>query len=1724
MEQIFYVKDKAGNLWPAKFLYYNGQPVIDPNTSTAQNTPIFNANGTQISNANPNAYLIVPEDYSVQQLIDGPAGAVKDAVTVQTLGLGGAETIYGYPIALGEIASGFYPGNQYDLQHTYDGGQHAANASTFVPAFTDITSFDIGLFAGYAGIPLNITLAMTGVFNEGNDLKQLILGNTRLNTSGLYGNPPVNVNSQIAGYNFGRTLPGANTAALENPSSITIEGGSGYSYSSAVVSFPSSNQMDIVQNFNAGGSESDNFTYNSDGSETEVTAAYSEVNLGGTLEYTQTTTTSSSGQTTAAAITGTGDDAALSSVAVALAAGATVGIAGIGNAVTLASGSTVSDSPADFATDSITFDVANGGGVTIDPGTFAAASQYTDSGTVNIPLVFADPIPLGTLSLNPSNNTDTFTLTDGTVLSLPGITANDTITPVSSSDTPLQALDSYLTDLGFNTSNLSEDYFNALYPSGAPTPPSGSTLNIDDDTVTLTSEELADYQSVVGTQGTIDAIGGGAFDLTAANVDSGVQANLTAQTWEGTQLTGNDAADETLTASLFGNDTLTAGSGNSDVLVAGDGNDTLTAGNGTGDQLYAGGGVDSISGGTGGDSFYAYDGLASGSTVTGSGTGNTLVANDDISGATISGIQTLKIALADGNNGDITLTAGQFNGFTSITSGVNDLLNGTISAASGGTYDLADETSLGYDMTALSNSGTTLIGNSANDETLTASATGNDTLEAGSGQEETLIAGGGVDTLVAGSGSNSSFLATNGLAAGSVVEGNSSNPSGYQLDASGDISGATITNVDSLDLTGGNSVTMTGAQFNAFNGHMSNANYESSSGDYEPGAISITTAGTYDLDTGDSFDLTALSNGGTTLEENGLSTALVNGVTLTASSSGNDTLSSSDSSDVLLDASGSSGNDTLYTASGTENTLDAGDTSGTVALTGTGGLDNTLDATYSTGAVTLNGVGDTGDFLFAGDGTDTLYDSLGGTSYGGGGTDTFYVNSADTVYGGSGNDTFIVNFPLFAGTSITGGTGSNTLTVNGVVTEANANDISLAAITGVQTLNDNATTLGLTASELSGFTNVENASGSAENIAADTAGTYSLAAENVTGNFNLITSPGLFNVTLIGNSQNNQILAAGAGTDTLEAGSGTGDVLIGGTGTTTFVLGGTGAQTQISLANPGITFAGGVELLAFADPDTVEVQSGQTATIQGSDGTMTVTNNVSGVEANTINWTAGGSEKQEFSVPSGTTFEEQDQGYSGANGTGTQLWTDTIIDYTNGTLDADIAGTGETFALSGAAGIDVASNSTATLTGSNNTVQLNNNDTITFGPDANNDFAWCGNDDVVTFQGTDERFVAYGGGNTVNLNGNSNVDQDDSADDGDNSPGGNNFAVNGNDNQVSLAVDGDLSTVTGNGNTVIARASSDTITVSGGTGNFAEDVGSGNTITLDGTSNEAGIGPSSTLTMGGSGNSGYSGNDSTVTVGGTSDSFVAYGDDNTIDLTGTSASSIDYGSGSGSNTYSVTGASDTLSLLSNDTVTLSGNGDSATLHGSGTAVTLTGTGDSVTDRGTGSNTITLGGSSNVANVYGSQSDTLTVGGSGDALAVNNNITGTSTATISGSNAQLIFRGSTTDNIVFSGSSIEELILGSAASFAGTVAGMGSSDSIDLGNFQFSNSPTISSVTGTGASGTYTDVTVSDNGASVQLQLLNQYANQFAVSASAYTLASDATGSHPGTLFELAAGH
>jgi hypothetical protein len=165
---------------------------------------------------------------------------------------------------------------------------------------------------------------------------------------------------------------------------------------------------------------------------------------------------------------------------------------------------------------------------------------------------------------------------------------------------------------------------------------------------------------------------------------------------------------------------------------------------------------------------------------------------------------------------------------------------------------------------------------------------------------------------------------------------------------------------------------------------------------------------------------------------------------------------------------------------------------------------------------------------------------------------------------------------------------------------------------------------------------------------------------------------------------------------------------------------------------------------------------------------------------------------------------------------------------------------------------------------------------------------------------------------------------------------------------------------------------------------------------------------------------------------------------------------------------------------------------------------------------TGANALTIDTGNSFVN-----SGTLEAAGGG-GLFVADAVTGGGSANIL-SNSRMTLASSASNSVTFennSGSS-GALILNAAQNFTGTVAGLAQGDTIDLANFLFSGAPTISQITGTGAVGTTTNVTVTDGSQSVVLQLVNATAGEYSTSGSAYSLTPD-TNSTPGTLFQLAA--
>jgi hypothetical protein len=440
--------------------------------------------------------------------------------------------------------------------------------------------------------------------------------------------------------------------------------------------------------------------------------------------------------------------------------------------------------------------------------------------------------------------------------------------------------------------------------------------------------------------------------------------------------------------------------------------------------------------------------------------------------------------------------------------------------------------------------------------------------------------------------------------------------------------------------------------------------------------------------------------------------------------------------------------------------------------------------------------------------------------------------------------------------------------------------------------------------------------------------------------------------------------------------------------------------------------------------------------------------------------------------------------------------------------------------------------------------------------------------------GDDGLVVRSAGSTTGNSTGKSNAAITLSSGESSNVTGSSNNVTVGNTDSVSLSggsslntvtMSGSGSTVTDNGlyNSITVSGSSDSVNISGNAGAAAAAL-EGAIVTFSGTSEEITFVGGNTVTAASGVHVTVTGADGTLTASNT-----AAGPENVINwkaggsevqsftnsASGVSEDDTGYAGSNGTGTvvYSqvittpasgavssaVSGKGDvsglesasitlenaaSATLTGNDDAVTLGNGDSLALSGvGGDRVTLSGNGTTVSDNAASSgNMYTLSGSNNTASLLGGD-NTVSIGGASDTVDVLGNA-GEGLAEISGTNALLEFAGASAETVNFNSGATGTLKLESPSGFSGTVAGLADGDSIDLSGFLFSGKASISSITGSGAVGTATDITITDGSAHVMLALLNQYANQFAVNASAYTLTADGSAANAGTLFQLAAAH
>lgn len=640
-------------------------------------------------------------------------------------------------------------------------------------------------------------------------------------------------------------------------------------------------------------------------------------------------------------------------------------------------------------------------------GTYSGVSMNLD-GTYTVNLITGDPIALGSLTLSSSGN-GILTLPSGATLSVSGLSGAVTTAPTS--DTALQTLVSYLSDLGstatastLNTANItylnptgtaytvtgtvsgSTDTFSVTASSAAGahvTGASGKTniLNAAGDVVqdsisnvqqlnltgalTLTGSEWSGFTSVTGS-GSLTFASSGSFS--ASGIAATISA-MTAQDWGGTTLTGSNANSQTLTASVFGNDTLNAGNGTGDTLVAGEGTDTLNAGSG-GDTLVAGTGVNTLTGGSGNDIFKVGYDAVSGTSLNGESGVNLLqitAANANVALATISNITSLEIK----SGASTTLMHSQFTGFTTFTA---DSGAGSIGLSDAETYSLASDTVTGaLTLTATGSGNYTLTGNNTAYQTINGNS-GSDTIATGTGTEDTVNANGTGD-----------FVTLNGTYGTANIN-----------DASGAWTNVNGANDLVNDYGSGDTIDASGTYA-----------WINSNG----GSQSITTTSTSSYDT---------------VNINGSSTwANITGNNDTIDADGSyDNVTLNGSTDwVYIDASyvtvaldGSSGNVTAVTgASSTNAWINMNANNNVVTLNGTDGS-ATASSGYSNDWINVNGTGNvatlsgTGDTAYLTGTAEDAWVNVGGSGNGtnGSGTgNTFNITASSNTVGG-GDDTFIV--------------------------------------------------------------------------------------------------------------------------------------------------------------------------------------------------------------------------------------------------------------------------------------------------------------------------------------------------------------------------------------------------------------------------------------------------------------------------------------------------------------------------------------------------------------------------------------------------------------------------------------------------------------------------------------------------------------------------------------------
>jgi Ca2+-binding RTX toxin-like protein len=768
--------------------------------------------------------------------------------------------------------------------------------------------------------------------------------------------------------------------------------------------------------------------------------------------------------------------------------------------------------------------IASGQTLTVDGGALGASDTLTFNGAAETDGSLAFVGGAGGDTLTGGAQADTFDLSHGGTDTAHGGGGNDTFTPGAA----LTAADTIDGGTGSDTLALNGDYSSG-FTFGATTIASIETI------------QLASGHSYVLTTNDGNVAAGGLLTIDGSGLGAG------------DALTVNGAAE---TDGSF-------------AFVGGSGNDTLTGGAQADNFDLSHGGTDIAHGGGGNDVFSAGAAFTAGDGIDGGAGNDTLVLNGDYSAgltfaaSTIANVETIQLA----NGFSYNLSTDDANLLSGSTLAIDA---STLSAGSAFTFDGSNETDGGF----------AVIGGAGND-TLTGGAQA-DTFDLTHGGNDTAHGGGGNDVFTMGAALTAADSIDGGAGADKLVL-NGDYSAGFTFGA------ATISSVETLQFAAGHSYSFTTNDANIASGQTLTVDGSAlgagdaltfNGGAENNGSFAFVGGAGNDVLTGgnagNAFDLT---HGGTDTANGGLGVNVFNlGATLDSSDRINGALGATNT--LILNGA--------YFSLAVSNSMVAniqtvdiqGSNTASIVWVQQAFSPMTVDASAAGGSLTF-------DFSAVNTSLHFIGGALNTHITGGSAADTFDAGVLTDIFSGNGgNDTF--NFgPNFApADQVDGGTGSDTLTLNG--------DFS-AGFTFAATTMTNVETLRLVAGhDYNVATNDANVA-SGQTLTVDASG---LGSAN--------------HLTFNGGAESDGFLSilGGAGADTVSfaANLAAGDHFDGGAGSDTLVLNGDYAGLTLGAAT-------------IVNVETVQLAAGHNYNLTTNDGNVaagqTLTVDASALDAST---------------------------------------------------------------------------------------------------------------------------------------------------------------------------------------------------------------------------------------------------------------------------------------------------------------------------------------------------------------------------------------------------------------------------------------------------------------------------------------------------------------------------